>query len=150
MVREMSHRLSGSESTFSPHNLIPLLATYCVERAVTTTGGPAGPRTWLPDLFLEVGFPPETIISVLRDMWQNTAPPFVGARKNVLTSWMMYVMEQWYSECVRTNQPLYGGGDNADAVMEILVELEQAPGALAANELQASQELRKRVLRAFR
>ncbi|EKD15418.1 uncharacterized protein L3040_001786 [Drepanopeziza brunnea f. sp. 'multigermtubi'] len=150
MIREMSTRLSRSESTFSPHNMIPLLAAYAVDRAVTQTGTPAGSRTWLPDLFLEVGFPPETILSVLRDMWQNSAPPFVGgAKKSLLASWMVYVVEQWYMECVRTNQPLYGGGDNADEVMDILIDLERAPGALTPQESHDSQELRKRVLRAF-
>lgn len=145
MVRDMSQRLSGSESTFSPYNMIPLLERYAIENQYQV-----GPRTWLPDLFIEVGFPFETIVAVLRDMWQNTTPPFTGPRKNVLAGHMVYAMEMWYQECVRTNTTLYGSNENADAINDILLELERAPGGLDQQDLQVSQELRRKILRSFR
>ncbi|PBP16344.1 hypothetical protein BUE80_DR012878 [Diplocarpon rosae] len=145
MVRDMSNRLSGSESTFSPYNMIPLLASYCAEKQFQL-----GPRTWLVDLFIEVKFPFETIISVLRDLWSNSAPPFLGSKKGALASWMVYTIEMWYQDCVLTNQPLFGGEANAESVTDILIEIESAPGGLDQTDLQASQELRRKILRAFR
>ncbi|KAH7314343.1 putative nucleoporin [Rhexocercosporidium sp. MPI-PUGE-AT-0058] len=145
-VRDMAQRLNGSETTFSPYMIIPLIETYAVNKQYQV-----GPRTWLPDLFLEVGFPPEAILQVLNEMWSNTTPPFIGNRKSILAGHMVYVMEQWYQECIRTNTPLYGSTSNADSIKDLLNELLRAgPTGPDRQDVQMASELLRKIMRSFR
>ncbi|PVH73490.1 nucleoporin-domain-containing protein [Cadophora sp. DSE1049] len=145
-VRDMAQRLHGSETTFSPYMIIPLLEVYGVNKQFQT-----GPRTWLPDLFIEVGFPPEAILQVLNEMWSNTTPPFTGPRKAILAGHMVYVMEYWYQECIRTNSPLYGSTSNADSIKNLLQELQRAGvSGPDRQDLQMASELMRKIMRSFR
>ncbi|KAL2061523.1 hypothetical protein VTL71DRAFT_6900 [Oculimacula yallundae] len=145
-IRDMAQRLHNSETTFSPYMIIPLLETYAVNKQ-----NQLAPRTWLPDLFLEVGFSPEAILHVLNDMWSNTTPPFTGNRKSILAGHMVYVMEHWYQECIRTNTPLYGSTSNADSIKDLLNELQRAgPAGPDRQDLQVASELQRKIMRSFR
>lgn len=144
MIRDMSQRLSSSETTFSPYYLIPLLEKYAVEHQFGV-----GPRNWLPDLFQEVNFAHEAIVEVLRSMWQNTEVPFTGPRKMILAAHMVYILDQWYQECLRTNTRLYGSDENAGHITELLMTIEAA-GLSDPQDKQLSEDLRRKILRSFR
>jgi nuclear pore complex protein Nup155 len=143
MMRDMAHRLSLSETTFSPTLLIPMIEQYAVEFQ-----NDVGPRTWVPDLFIEVGFPYETIIATIQSMWYNNVAPFTGQRKNILARHIVYVLGQWYEECIRTNTRLFGSDDNADDVNQLLDALGHEP--LGQPDMDALQTLKRKILRAFR
>lgn len=143
MLRDMSQRLSNSENTFSPQVLIPMLEIY----AQTFQNG-VGPRTWLPDLFITVGFPFETIVAVLQNMWYTNTYPFTGQRKRILADHMLYVLGQWYEDCVKTNTRLFGSDENAQDINELLEGLNA--GGFTGDGEQVCADLRRKILRAFR
>jgi nuclear pore complex protein Nup155 len=142
MLRDMAERLNHSENTFNPNIIIPMIERYALERQ-----SGVGSRHWVPDLFLEVGFPHETIVTVLQGMWYNNIPPFNDRRRRVLAEHIVYVCNQWYEECVRSNTRLYGSDDNAQEMSELL-------GLLAGDLLPVDQEtvaqLRRKIQRSFR
>jgi len=143
MMRDMAHRLSLSETTFSPTLLIPMIEQYALEYQ-----NDVGPRTWVPDLFIEVGFPYETIIATVQNMWYNNAAPFTGQRKNILARHIVYVLGQWYEECIRTNTRLFGTDENAEDVNQLLETLSHEP--LGPPDIDALQTLKRKIQRAFR
>ena len=109
IVKDMADRLTHSEGTFNPAILIPMIEKYAFEFQNN-----ASPRYWVPDLFIEVGFPHETIVTTLQNLWYSSSPPFNGERRRrVLAEHFVYVCDQWYEECVRTNTRLYGSDEEA-------------------------------------
>jgi len=143
MMKDMAHRLALSESTYPSHVLIPMIDTYAIEQQ-----DGVGPRNWVPDLFIEVGFPFETIVSTLQTMWYNNVAPFTGRRKGGLAGDVVYVLGQWYEDCVRSNTRLFGSEENMNQINELLGVLSQEqfePGGA-----EALRELRRKILRAFR
>lgn len=143
MVRDMANRLNMSEATFSPTVIIPLVERY----AVQCQNG-VGPRTWVIDLFIHVKFQYETILSILQGMLYNDQEPFTGRNKRILADHILYVSEQWYSDCMRNNERLYGGEENAEEVSHLLQTL--ITGGLGPAEVEAATELRRKIERSFR
>jgi nuclear pore complex protein Nup155 len=143
MMKDMAHRLNLSETTFSPSLLIPLIEKYALEFQQGL-----GPRTWVPDLFVDVGFPYETIISILQGMWYNNIAPFTGRRKGILAEHIIYICQLWYEDCVRTNTRLFGGDDNAQEIADLLALLSERD--LSPESQERGQELRRKIVRAFR
>jgi nuclear pore complex protein Nup155 len=142
MMRDMAHRLSGSETTFSPTLLIPIIETYAIEFQHDV-----GPRTWVPDLFISVGFPFETIVATVQSMWYNNVAPFTGQRKAILASHIIYVLGQWYEDCIRSNTRLFGSDENAQSINQLLELL--ARERLSALDLDALNVLRTKITRAW-
>lgn len=146
MVRAMHHRLGSSEVCFSPQFLIPLLERYAIEHQ-----NGVGPEFWLPDLFMEVNFAYETIVQILQAMWYSNIAPFTGRRKQVLAAHLLYVLEQWFLDCERNNNRLFGSDENAQDISELLEAL--ATGGtndLRQQDIEKCAELRRRILRSFR
>ncbi|RKF83939.1 Nucleoporin NUP170 [Golovinomyces cichoracearum] len=143
MVREMARRLSVSESTFSPRILIPMLERYAQEFQFQI-----GPRTWLPELFIEVGFTHETIVGVLQDMWYQSVAPFTDKRRRILSEHILYVIEKWYEECMRSNLRLFGSEEIADGVLKLLNVL--VSSELSAQDSDVCAEMNRRIIRAYR
>ncbi|TVY13810.1 Nucleoporin [Lachnellula arida] len=143
LFKDMADRLNHSESTFNPTVLIPMIEKYACEFQHN-----ASSRNWVPDLFIEVGFPFETIIATLQSVWYSNSPPFnVASRRKVLAEHVVYICDQWYEECVRTNTRLYGSDENAQEMSELL--------GLLSNDLQsrdqdAVNQLRRKIQRSFR
>lgn len=143
LFKDMADRLNHSESTFNPTVLIPMIEKYACEFQHN-----ASSRNWVPDLFIEVGFPFETIIATLQSVWYSNSPPFnVASRRKVLAEHIVYICDQWYEECVRTNTRLYGSDENAQEMSELL--------GLLSNDLQsrdqdAVNQLRRKIQRSFR
>ncbi|KAF4635084.1 hypothetical protein G7Y89_g3010 [Cudoniella acicularis] len=143
VVKDMADKLNHSESTFNPSILIPMIERYAIEFQHNI-----GSRHWVPDLFIDVGFPYDVIINVIQGMWYNNVAPFTDRRKRILAEHIVYVCEQWYEECVRTNTRLYGSDENAQEISELL-------GLLGASDLDpagqdAVNQLRRRIQRSFR
>lgn len=143
MVRHMANRLSHSEVTFSPQLIIPMLERYNIEYM-------AGDATWLPTLLIQVNFPFETIISILQSMWYTNSAPFTGSKRRVLASHMLFVLDQWFEDCLKSNTRIYGTEENGQEVMDFLEQLEATPGDLSVADLTACGELRRKIARAVR
>jgi nuclear pore complex protein Nup155 len=142
MMRDMAHRLSLSETTFSPSLLIPMIEQYAIEFQYDV-----GPRTWVPDLFIEVGFPFESIVTQIQSLWYNNIAPFTGSRKRVLATHIIYVLGQWYEACIRENTRLFGSDENAQEVNELLELLSHEQ--LGLHEKEALTTLRRKIVRAW-
>ncbi|KAI6248804.1 Nucleoporin [Erysiphe necator] len=143
MIRDMARRIGRSESTFSPRILIPMLEKYALEFQFQT-----GPRMWLPELFIEVGITYETILSTLQDMWYQNIAPFTDRRRNILAEHILYVIEQWYEECMRANGRLFGSDEIATSILELLDAL--VTSNLSAQDRDLCEELKRRIMRAYR
>ncbi|TVY71410.1 Nucleoporin [Lachnellula suecica] len=141
-LKDMADRLNHSERTFNPSILIPMIERYAFEYQQGV-----GSRHWVPDLFMEVGFPHETIVATLQGMWYSNNPPFNDHRKRILAEHAVYVCDQWYEECVRTNTRLYGSDENAQEISELL-------GLLGADLLPVErnkvEQLQRKIQRSFR
>lgn len=142
MMRDMAHRLSLSETTFSPALLIPMIETYAIEFQNNV-----GPRTWVEDLFISIGFPYESIVSQIQGMWYNNVAPFTDRRKVVLARHIIYVLGQWYEECIRSNTRLFGSDENAEDVNQLLEAL--GGENLGQLERDALSVLKRKIVRAW-
>ena len=142
MMKDMADRLNHSETTFNPHTLIPMIERYALEHQNNV-----GPRTWVPDLFIDVQFPYDTIVSVLQGMWFSNLAPFTSRSKGILAVHIIYVCEQWFHHCISTNQRLYGSDDNAQDISEVL---DQLRSQVSGDEQQKVDELRRNIDRSFR
>jgi nuclear pore complex protein Nup155 len=138
MLREMSQRLKNSEVTFPPHTLIPMIETYALENQFGV-----GPPSWVPDLFIQVSFPFETILSILQSLYLNDIAPFTGRNKQVLADHMLYVCEMWYKDCERSNTRPFGTEENAAGIDEILETLIR--GGLRPDDVRRADELRRKI-----
>jgi nuclear pore complex protein Nup155 len=135
-IRDMSQRLTGSDLVFSPLILVPLIEAFGFR------ANPQGPANWVPDLFIHVNFPYDTVITILEEMYYNELHPFVGPHKLILVNHILYLVEQWFEECQRHNERIFGGEVQADQISQMLAELGR--DAFAGDK--AGQE-RVRVLR---
>ncbi|RDL38901.1 Uncharacterized protein BP5553_03241 [Venustampulla echinocandica] len=124
MFTDMADRLNHSENTFNPNILVPMIEKYALE-----SQNNVGSRHWVPDLFIRVAFPYETIISIVQGMWYSTTAPFTERNKGVLADHIVYLCDQWYEECVRTNMRLYGSDLNAQEIRDLLAVLSAASAA---------------------
>lgn len=138
----MSQRLKNSDTTFSPGMLIPLIENYAIEDQ-----NGVGSKTWVPDLFIHVGFQFDSILSILNTMFLNDLAPFIGRNKRVLAYHMLYVCEQWYQDCIRSNKRLFGTEENAAGISEILAMLVQ--NGLQGEEADQANRLRQKIERSY-
>jgi len=136
MIRDMSHRLAGSEMVMNSRLIIPMIEAYAYENNGT------GPRNWAVDLFISVQFPFENILTILQSMYYNESPPFIGRSKKWLASHMLYTVQQWYDDCLRNNARIFGGDAQARDVSLILNELRRG---LDPAEAQVADELQRRI-----
>jgi nuclear pore complex protein Nup155 len=143
MVKTMAHRLNLSENTFPAAILIPMLEQYALEFQ-----NMVGPKNWVIDLFIDVGFAYETILGILQGMWYNDMAPFTGRHKRVLADHMLYICEQWYEDCVRHNTRLFGGDDNALEISGLLDMLTEH--GLQPDEQERAADLRRKIQRSLR
>jgi nuclear pore complex protein Nup155 len=143
LIRDMANRLKNSETTFSPTMLIPLLELYALQEQ-----NGIGARNWVMDLCIHVGWPFEIIIAVLNDMFYADTPPFQARNKQILADHILYCVGQWYDECMRSNQRLFGSEENAQEICTMLDELVNS--GLTAEETEVANVLRRKIERSFR
>ena len=142
IVRDMSQRLKNSDNTFSPGLIIPMIENYAIEQQ-----SGVGAKTWVPDLFIHVGFQFDAILSILNNMYINELAPFTGRNKKILAYHVLYVCEQWMQECQRSNKRLFGTEENAQGISEILGMLAQE--GLQGEEAQQATRLRQKIERSY-
>jgi nuclear pore complex protein Nup155 len=145
MMIDMSQRLKNSDTTFSPNLLIPLIENYAVEYQ-----NGIGPRAWVPDLFIHVGFPHESILSVLQNSYLAEVAPFVGANKRILAYHMVYVCDKWYQDCIRSNKRLFGTEENATGISQLLEALVQTGDLRTPADTDFANTLRGKIDRSLR
>jgi len=97
------------------------------------------------DLFIEIGFPYETLLSVLEAMFYNDETPFEGRNRRIIGNNMVHVIRMWYQHCTSNNQRIFGGDDNATTILETLTMLTQ--NGLTGPELEDAQALKRKIER---
>ena len=142
VVKDMADRLNRSETTFSPTIIVPMIEQYAVEFQ-----NGVGSRHWVPDLFMEVGFSYESIVTIIQGLWYNNLAPFTGRNRNILAEHIIYVCSQWYENCITTNTRLFGSDDNAQDIGELL---EVVGSGLGGDDQQLVQGLRRGIQRGLR
>lgn len=136
-IRDLSHKLT-SETYFPPREIIPLVEKYAFQKQRNV-----GSHKWVPDLFIDVGIPYETIVPVLEDMFYSAEVPFSGNNRLVLANHLVYVVERWLNDCIRNNKPVFGSREGSEGVVGVLGVLEE--NGLRGDELDAVREIRRKV-----
>lgn len=144
-IRAMAHRLGGSENTFNPHMLVPLIERYALEHQRDV-----GPDRWVPDLFIDVGWTFESCIAVLQNLWYANVAPFTGAGNRVLASHIVYLVSEWYEASLGRNERPFGGEDTAREIERLLEAVVQKGQTLAPADRQLIEEVRRKIVRSFR
>ena len=81
-------------------------------------------------------------------MYYNDTAPFVDRNKRILADHILYICQQWYEDCMRSNQWLFGSEENAQDISHMLRELVQ--NGLQPDEQEQANELRRKIDRSFR
>ena len=119
-VRSLGRRLNLSDATFPIQTLLPMLERYAM-----AAHDQKPPSTWALDLFLSLDVPHETLLPVLEQMYYGNERPFVGGKRKVLATQMVYLLQGWYDESERRGERLaFGSEENlsvaSDAVNALL------------------------------
>jgi nuclear pore complex protein Nup155 len=107
-----------------------------------------GAPTWVMDLFIEIGFPFETLLSVLEAMFYNDETPFEGRNRRIIGNNMVHVIRMWYLHCSRNNQRIFGGDESATTILQTLTMLTQ--NGLTGAELEDAKVLMRKIERELR
>ena len=140
VIRETAFKLNLSETIFPPTMLVPMLERYAFEHQ-RGLGAP----TWVMDLFTDIGIPFETLLSVLEAMFYNDEAPFQGRNRLIIGKDMVHVIRMWHQHCLRHNQRLFGGDDNAATIIQTLTMLTQ--NGLTGKDLEDTQILKRKIER---
>jgi len=138
-MRSLGHRLNLSETTFPVPDLVPMLERYAFEFQKGV-----GPETWVVDTFIDVGVPYESLFPVLEGMFYNDEAPFQGRNRRYIANDIVYVVRQWFQDSIRSAGNLLGGENNAVAISQTLLMLQQS-GGLDARREEECQLLRTRI-----
>lgn len=123
--------------------IIPLLESYaCLRQAGV------GSPNWVIDLLIDVDMPFESIYSALETIFYNSEAPFTGRNRNIIAMHMVYTIKKWFEDCLRKNQRIFGGDDNAATISNTLAMLTQ--NGLNRDQIEETQELRQSIERMFR
>jgi nuclear pore complex protein Nup155 len=162
-VRSMGVRLQLSEVTFPIHVVLPLIAKYHVEQVLGESGMGTGiegggsgrnPQvvgpvpTWVVDIFISLGVPFETLVTVLEGLLYGNEAPWTGrSHRGIIGSWMVYVVRKWFEESLTAGAAggvVFGGDENALAVLQTLRGVENS-GVLSMDSADAARVLRARI-----
>jgi nuclear pore complex protein Nup155 len=143
VIRATAYKLNLSETIMPPPLLIPMLLRYSYEHQ-RGLGAPI----WVTDLFIEIGFPYEILLSVLEAMFYNDETPFEGRNRRIIGNNMVHVIKMWYLHCTRNNQRIFGSDENAATILQSLTMLTQ--NGLTGAELEDAQALKRKIERELR
>lgn len=138
-VRSLGTRLNLSETMFPIYDILPLLEKYAF-----TQQRNVGPQTWVIDTLTQIGVPFETLFPVLEGMFYNDEQPFHGRNRKVIAEEILYVVTLWIQETSRGKERVLGGEQNAEAVSQMLLLLQQS-GGLDANRAEDAGNMRRRI-----
>lgn len=143
VVRDTAEKLNLSEAIFPPTVLVPMLERYAFEHQRGL-----GAATWVMDLFLELGIPFETLLSVLEAIFYTSEAPFDGRNRVVIGKDMVYVIKKWHQHCSRNNHCLFGGDDNTATIIQTLTMIMQ--NGLTGKDLEDAEMLKRKIERELR
>ncbi|KAK5167180.1 uncharacterized protein LTR77_007910 [Saxophila tyrrhenica] len=144
-VREVGRRLNVSDATFPIQILLPMLQRYAI-----AAHDQKPPPTWALDLFLSLDIPHETLLPVMEQMYYGNEHPFVGAKRKVLASQMVYLMQGWFEESERRGERVpFGNEENLSVVSDLVAALLRT-GDLEQGARSGAEHLLAGVQRAMR
>lgn len=123
------------------------MEVFGLTAAAAGAGKTPSADAWLPDLFIEVGFSFDSILGVLQNLYLNDIVPFTGQTKTIIANHMLFVIEKWYQDCIRSNQRLFGTEENAAEISQILQMLVQ--NGLHGEAASRANNLRRQIERSY-
>ncbi len=102
-----------------------------------------GPPTWIIDTFLDLQVPYESILPVLEQMVYNNEAPFQGRNRRYIANDLLYLIQRWYQDTERAGGRILGGESNAQAISDILEQLEER--GLEQGKVEECRALRTRI-----
>ncbi|KAF2484967.1 Non-repetitive/WGA-negative nucleoporin C-terminal-domain-containing protein [Neohortaea acidophila] len=144
-VRELGRRLNVNDATFPIQTLVPMLERYFIEPRENKP-----PLTWVPDLFLDLDIPHETLLPVMEQMYYGNEHPFTGAKRKLLAAQMVYLLQRWVKDSERKGERVpCGSAENASVVADAAASLMRS-GDLDAETKKTAESLTSIVQRALR
>ena len=138
-VQSLAKRLNLSETMFPVADIVPILEKYAFEFQ-----NGVGPRTWPMDSLIGVDVPFESLFTVLEGMFYNDEAPFQGRNRRYIANDIIYVVGLWFQDSSRGAGKVLGGEDNAAAITQTLMMLQQS-GMLDEEMLDECRSLRARI-----
>ena len=138
-VQSLAKRLNLSETMFPVADIVPILEKYAFEFQ-----NGVGPRTWPMDSLIGVGVPFESLFTVLEGMFYNDEAPFHGRNRRYIANDIIYIVGLWLQDSSRGAGKILGGEDNAAAITQTLMMLQQS-GLLDEEMLDGCRSLRARI-----
>ena len=96
------------------------------------------------DSLIGVGVPFESLFAVLESMYYNDEAPFQGRNRRHIANDIIYVIGLWLRDSSRGAGKILGGEDNAAAITQTLMMLQQS-GLLDGETLDECRALRARI-----
>ena len=84
------------------------------------------------------------MIAELQQLLVDELPPFVGRNKSTLVDHLVYAINLWYEDCMRSNQRLFGGIEQAHEIIAFLAELEGVTG-VSVQDKEVIMGLRRKI-----
>ena len=138
-MRSLGTRLNLGETMFPVQDLLPMLERY----AFSLQRG-EGPESWVIDSLTQIGVPYESLFPVLEGMFYNDEQPFHGRNRRVIAAEIVYVVRLWVQETSRGKGKVLGGEQNAEAVSQTLLLLQQN-GGLDPRKAEECAQLRVKI-----
>lgn len=143
-VRALGRRLHSSSATFPIPILLPMLERYIIQPQEEHP-----PPSWAIDIMLELDIPHETLLPVLEQLYYSNEHPFVGSKRKIVASKMVYLLQKWFEASVRSGERiLFGSEENASTVQDCLASLLR--GDLDPTWRQQAEALAARIAQAMR
>ena len=113
-VRELGRKLNGADSVFPLQILLPMLERYAIQPHDVKP-----PPNWALDLFLDLDVPHETLLPILEGLYYGNEHPFVGSKRRVIASQMVYLVQSWFRESERKGERVvFGSEENASLAVD--------------------------------
>ena len=96
------------------------------------------------DSLIGVGVPFESLFTVLEGMFYNDEAPFHGRNRRYIANDIIYIVGLWFQDSSRGAGKILGGEDNAAAITQTLMMLQQS-GLLDEGTLDECRSLRARI-----
>lgn len=142
IIIELAQRIGSlPDLIFGPNIFIPLLERYRVhhQRDVSSP-------YWVMDLCIDIGIAYEQVFTVLNALVHSQERPFVGTNRRLVANDLVYITGRWLENCLRINQRLFGGYDQAAEVQDTLRQLLELQ-VLQQPEIENARDLRERISR---
>ena len=118
-VRELGRKLNGADSVFPIQILLPMLERYAISPHDQKT-----PPHWAVDLFVDLDVPHETLLPILEGLYYGNEHPFIGSKRKIIASQMVYLLKSWFAESERKGERVpFGSEENASLALDCAATL---------------------------